>query len=221
VTSKKAKSSAAQRRRAATPPARSRTPFVIGGIGLLVVGALVAAFVLANANPPISEPSTTPVQVSGTALPEFVGTENDQAVGMRLPSITGIGLDGRSLTIGPNDGATAIVVLAHWCPHCQAELPRLVAWLADNPVPDGVRLVGVSTAIDPTRPNYPPSDWLNGEGWTAPTLIDDATVTAYRALGSLTFPGFIAVNPDGTIRTRIVGEIAVEDFGALLESIAP
>ena len=37
------------------------------------------------------------------------------------------------------DGRPKIVVfLAHWCPHCQAEVPRLVDWFGENGVPDDV-----------------------------------------------------------------------------------
>ena len=49
--------------------------------------------------------------------------------------------------------------LAHWCPHCQAEMPRLVA-LAKAGKLDGVDVTGVATGTNPGYPNYPPSAWL-------------------------------------------------------------
>jgi thiol-disulfide isomerase/thioredoxin len=222
VTKRKARSSAAQRRRAAQPTRRNPTVFLIGGVALVILAAAVIAVALSSSgSTEVSEPAASPVAVSGTVLPEFTATENDPAVGMTLPGLTSIALDGEPMTIGPDEGAQAIVILAHWCPHCQAEVPRLVEWLGSHPPPDGVRVVGLTTAIDPARPNYPPSEWLAREGWTAPTMIDDAVLTAYRALGSPVFPGFVFVNPDGTIHARVVGEIEPEVFGAWLEEIAP
>jgi thiol-disulfide isomerase/thioredoxin len=195
--------------------------FLIGGIALVLLAAAVIAVALSSSSPVVAEPAASPVAITGTGLPEFTTTENDPAVGMTLPGLTSIGLDGQPLTISPDDGAQAIVILAHWCPHCQAEVPRLVEWLGSHPPPDGVRVVGLTTAIDPARPNYPPSEWLAREGWIEPTMIDDAVLTAYRALGSPVFPGFVFVNPDGTVHARVVGEIEPEEFGAWLDEIAP
>jgi thiol-disulfide isomerase/thioredoxin len=195
--------------------------FLIGGVALVLLAAAVIAVALSSSSPVVAEPAASPVAITGTGLPEFTTTENDPAVGMTLPGLTSIGLDGQPLTISPDDGAQAIVILAHWCPHCQAEVPRLVEWLGSHPPPDGVRVVGLTTAIDPARPNYPPSEWLAREGWIEPTMIDDAVLTAYRAVGSPVFPGFVFVNPDGTVHARVVGEIEPEEFGAWLDEIAP
>jgi hypothetical protein len=198
----------------------SRTPLLVfGGIVLIAAVAIVTALLLSS--PSASEPSPEPVQVTGAALPELVAGADDPAIGLELPTLTGVGLDGEPLTIGPGDGAVAIVILAHWCPHCQAEVPRLVDWLEANEVPDGVRVVALSTAIDAARPNYPPSAWLEREGWAQPTLVDDGTSTAYQALGVPNFPGFVAVAADGTVQQRLTGELSGDQFGALLESIAP
>ena len=198
----------------------SRTPILVfGAIAVLVVAAIVAALLLSS--PSSSEPSAERVQVTGTALPALAPGSDDPAIGMPLPTLTGVGVDGEPLVIGPDEGPVAIVVLAHWCPHCQAELPRLVDWLGTNEVPDGVRLVALSTAIDPARPNYPPSAWLEREGWTQPTLVDDASSTGLAALGITNFPAFVTADADGAVRTRVTGEIGPEAFAALLEEIAP
>jgi thiol-disulfide isomerase/thioredoxin len=125
------------------------------------------------------------------------------------------------MTIGPDDGALAIVVVAHWCPHCQAEIPVLSDWMAANELPDGVRVVTVSTGIDPARPNYPPSAWLEREGWTQPTLNDDASNSALTALGMASFPAFVFVNEDGTVAQRATGEIPIDQWEAALATITP
>lgn len=197
----------------------SRTPvLIIAAIAGLAIVAIIAALLVST--PSSNEPATEPVEVNGAALPPMTSGD-DPAIGMQLPTLSGVGVDGEPLVIGPEEGPVAIVVLAHWCPHCQAELPRLVDWLETNEVPDGVRLVALSTAIDPARPNYPPSAWLEREGWTQPTLVDDASSTALQALGVANFPAFVTAGADGGIVARTSGEIGGDEFGALLEAIAP
>ena len=48
-----------------------------------------------------------------------------------------------------------VVVLAHWCPHCQRELPMLVDMIDVGDVPEGVSVVGLSTGISQLRPELP------------------------------------------------------------------
>ena len=214
--------STTQKRRT-QPGQRSNGPLliVVGVIAIIAVAAVVAIS-LASAEPAVAEPATEPVVVSGTALPPWNPDIEDQAIGMELPGLTGTDMNGEPLTIGPDDGvAKGIVILAHQCPHCQAELPRLVAWLADNPVPEGVEVLGLSTLINPAGTNFPSIAWLEREGWTAPTLIDDAANTAMGTYGSMFTPGFIFVTADGTVTSRVTGEIDPADFGAMLEAIAP
>ena len=62
-----------------------------------------------------------------------------------IPTLTGQSLfDGSDMTIAPTGKPQAIVFLAHWCPHCQAEVPRIVA-LAKAGKLDGIDVVGVAT----------------------------------------------------------------------------
>lgn len=218
----KSKSSAAQKRRSQRSQTSNRPVLIVAGIVLVVAVAAVIAVALASTTPGVAEPAADPVVVSGAPLPAWNPDVTDTAIGMPLPGLSGTGMDGAPLTIGPDDGlAKCIVILSHQCPHCVAELPRLVAWLADNPLPDGVEVMGLSTLINPAGSNYPSIAWLEGEGWTAPTLIDDATYTGAAAYGSMSTPGFIFVTADGVVADRVVGEIDPAEFGAMLEAIAP
>ena len=218
---KKTRPSATQKRRSQTGQSSNRLWFVGLGVGVVVVLAAVIAVALASGQPNRAEPAEAPVIVTGTRLPDYPDSGTDPALGMQLPGLEGIGLDGSAMTISADGRAKAIMILAHWCPHCQAEVPRIVAWLADNPVPEGVDVVGLSTAIDETRPNYPPSAWLEREGWQQPTLIDDASSIAYRALGGMAFPGWVFVSADGTVQLRTTGELDPAEFGSILEQLAP
>jgi thiol-disulfide isomerase/thioredoxin len=198
------------------------TPFVVGGLAAVVVVAAIAAVVISGAGPSVAaEPANQPVVVTGQQLPALTDPAADPAVGQPIPELSGSGPDGQPLTLGPGDGPMAIVVLAHWCPHCQAELPVLVDYIAQGSVPAGVAIVGLSTAIDQVRPNYPPSAWFEREGWIQPTLTDDANSTALSALGLSNFPGFVFVAADGTVAHRLTGEIGVDQFAQILASLAP
>jgi cytochrome c biogenesis protein CcmG/thiol:disulfide interchange protein DsbE len=199
---------------------RGRTPvLVIGGLVLVVLVAAVGAILATSSTPQVAQPAAS-VQVSGQPLPQLPASGTDPAVGQRLPTLSGTGIDGQPLTIGPDGNAKVIVILAHWCPHCQAELPRLVDWMAANEVPANVDIVALTTSIQPASTNFPPSAWLDREGWSQPTLVDDASNTALNALGIASFPGFVSVGADGLVQQRMTGEIEMDQFGQLVAALA-
>lgn len=223
MTTKANRSRGMPRRTATVSTQRSRTPMlVVGGVIAVVLAAALIAVALAGAGGGgLSEPATETVSVSGSALASLPSSGTDPAVGQPVPTLTGTDLAGDPITIGPDDGPMAIVIVAHWCPHCQAEVPRLVDFLESTGMPDGVRLVTLSTSINRAQPNYPPSAWLEREGWTAPTMNDDADSTALGALGVSSFPGFVFVDGDGRVVQRLTGEIPVAQFDQIVTSLAP
>jgi hypothetical protein len=193
--------------------------FLAAAAGVVVV-ATVVAIVLAGGPSGPAEPAEQPLLITGQPLPELPTDASDPAVGLALPSLSGTGLDGAPMTIGPDQGASLIVVLAHWCPHCQAELPQLVDLIDSGQVPDGVSVVGLSTAIDELRGNYPPSAWLEREGWQQPTLIDDANSDGLHALGLNLFPGFVFVNDQGVVTQRMTGNVDPQVLVQALDALA-
>ena len=210
-------------RRTAPVAAPSRMPLLLGGgvLALVIVAALVAFALSGTASNGLAEPARAATGVSGTALPSFTDPASDPAIGQPIPTLTGTDLAGDAISIGPGDGPMVVVALAHWCSVCQAEVPVLVDYLTSTGMPDGVRLVALSTGIDVARPNYPPSAWLEREGWTAPTMIDDASSRGLAALGMTAFPGFVFVDADGTVVQRYTGQMPSEAFDQVVRSIAP
>ena len=190
----------------ASQSSRTRWLLVGGAIGVMALAAVVAVLTLGPAGGP-QEPAGEPLIVTGEPLPELPAEGPDPAFGMTVPTLAGIDLDGQPMEIGPAGGAQMIVVLAHWCPHCQAELAMLVAMIDAGEIPEGVSVVGLSTAIDELRPNYPPSAWFEREGWQQPTLIDDANSDGLQALGLSVFPGFVFVDAEGRVTQRMTGEV--------------
>jgi thiol-disulfide isomerase/thioredoxin len=218
-------SASATRRRAAK---QSRTPyFVIAAIAAAVLVALVVALAAgggdgdnAATDGGNADPATTgTVTVSGNPLPQFTDTAGDPAVGMTLPTLEGHDQSGAPMTIGADGRPTMIMFVAHWCPHCQREVPVVQQWVDDGRLPDGVDLVSVSTAIDPNRPNYPPDAWLADEGWTAPVLVD-ADNSAAQAVGLSAYPFFVAINGNGTVAQRTTGELTTDQLDAIASTLA-
>jgi thiol-disulfide isomerase/thioredoxin len=165
-----------------------------------------------------SDGTTTPV--SDDALPEYdAKADHDPAVGRTIPTVTGKDFDGKDLTISGDDGKAKIILfVAHWCPHCQREVPLLAAHLEDEPMPDDVELLTVSTAVHPGASNYPPQEWLEGEGWTAPVLADDEDSTVAQTFGLSAFPYFVVVDADGKVVERATGELTTDRFDDLVKA---
>lgn len=200
-------------------PAPQRRPWLWIALGAMVALAAVVA-VVASSSPDrtrstVGVEETRDVEVTGSALAPL-GAGTDPAIGQPIPVVIGATFDGTPVTIGGNGKATVVAFVAHWCPHCQREVPLLSAYLAGHPMPDGVDLVTVATSTSPDRPNYPPSAWLDREDWPGPVLADSADGTAAQAFGLTGFPYFVAVNAAGEVVGRTSGEISTEQFDQLV-----
>lgn len=197
---------------------------VVVGIVVVIVAALVVALFVGGSDDSGSNSSTSsaavpggdagenqPVSVVGSPLPQFSNPREDPAVGQNAPSLTGLSFDGSPVSVTPGDGrAHMIVFLAHWCPHCNAEVPRLVKWYESGNVPEGLDVVGVSTAVASDRPNYPPSEWTRATGWPWKMMADSTAMEAAAAYGVSGFPYFAIVGEDGKVKVRVSGEVELD-----------
>ena len=156
------------------------------------------------------------VAVSGTALTPKPDSGADPMVGTVVPSVTGQQFDGKQLTISADGKPQIIMVVAHWCSHCQAEVPRVQKWLDKDGMPADVELVTVATSNDPAKGNFPAADWLRREKWSVPTIVDDKQGQAGAALGVSGFPYFIVTDAQGKVIYRTSGEITEDQWNALL-----
>ena len=148
-----------------------------------------------------------PVEVTGQALDPLGSTGADLSLGANAPALVGRDFAGQSVTVTPGDGTPYMLVfLAHWCPHCNAEVPRLVEWNNSGSVPDGLRVIGVSTAVAADRPNYPPSQWVVEKEWPFEVMADSSEMDAAAAYGVDGFPFFVVVGADGKVKVRASGE---------------
>ena len=198
-----------------TTASPSRTGVYVG-LALVVVVALVAAIVLSRPDENTdSMPLDATVTVSGDSLPSFEGDPaTDDAIGLTAPSLTGEDFDGNQVAIA-NDGRPKVILfLAHWCPHCQREVPVLQSYSDETGFPDSVDIYSVATSYSSTQPNWPPSAWLEREGWTFPALVDDPESTAFHAFGQGNFPYYVLIDSNGQVALRMSGE---QDPAALAE----
>lgn len=222
MSTTRTKPSAPARRRSAPPPPKG-SPWLWITLGAVVSLAAVVAIVASSGSsaPPSTAgvEETRAVQVTGNALAPL-GSGTDPAIGQLAPVARGASFDGTPVTIGVDGTPMVIAFVAHWCPHCQREVPLLSAHLAANPMPEGIELITVATATSADRPNFPPSKWLAREEWPGPVLADSAEGTAAQAFGLTAFPYFVAVNADGEVVARTSGEISASAFDQLVASAA-
>jgi cytochrome c biogenesis protein CcmG, thiol:disulfide interchange protein DsbE len=155
---------------------------------------------------------------SGAALPKLGDNPAvDAAVGKTPPTLTGYGFDGTPVSITPGGGSPQLVLfVAHWCPHCQREVPKIVSWVAAGRPPKDLKISAVSTAVSKDAPNYPPSAWLSKVGFTAPVMADSAAQDAAKAWGLPGYPYFVLLKSDGTVASRFSGEIELDKLDELI-----
>jgi thiol-disulfide isomerase/thioredoxin len=161
-----------------------------------------------------------PVKINGATLPEF-GDGDDRAVGLAFPSLTGQSVfDGSPVAISPDGRPKVVLFIAHWCPHCQKEVPLIQKWLDQKGKPADVDLYAVSTGVVSGRSNYPPATWLTKERWSVPTMADSSDNAAFTVAGLTGYPSFIVVGADGKVLARTSGELSIEEFEGLITQAA-
>lgn len=158
------------------------------------------------------------ITVNGDPLPGFQDGA-DPAIGMMAPEVIGQGFNGNSVTT-KTDAPQMIVFLAHWCPHCQREVPLLVQWERDGQVPAGLEVMAVATATNPTNPNFPPSEWLTREQFPAlwPVMADDGENKAGQAFGATGYPFIVLLDAEGKVVYRGSGEIPMEELTTVIKT---
>lgn len=226
------------RRKAAAKAARkeqggSKTLlWVVGGI--VAVAAVVVGIVVATGgedstangstdNTVITFPDSQPVTIDGETLATYEATASpDPAIGATAPRLSGLNFSGQPIEVNADEGAYMLVFLAHWCPHCNNEVPRLLDWKHSGQVPSDLRVFGVATAVDENADYYPPADWFANKGWEWPVLVDESLGArtagkAAAAYGASGWPYLVIVGEDGTVKARVSGEVEVADLQKIVD----
>jgi cytochrome c biogenesis protein CcmG/thiol:disulfide interchange protein DsbE len=201
---------------------RQRLIVLAVGVVVIAVVALVAVLSAGESGSAVAvEDVAGSPTIEGEELPQAGDDPTaDPSLGSPAPVTTGQDFDGSTVTIGEPGSPTMVMFLASWCPACQEELPQVIQWIDSGAVPADVEIVAVATGLDHTRPNWPPDAWLDREGWTGPTLVDDAQGSVATAYGLGGTPYWVALDDQGQVVARVVGMLGQEQLTALAEAAA-
>lgn len=197
----------------------SNKGFILAIVAICLVGAAGIAGVIAFGvgGDAAAAEQTAPVTVEGDPLammPQGIvgmsGLDNDPAVGTKAPTLIGTNFEGEEVTVGPDGRAKVVYFMAHWCNHCRAEMPRVQELVDDGSLPEGLDLYTVSTSVQSASPNYPPSRWMDREGWTQPVIRDSEQQEALLAYGAGGFPFAVYLDGDNNVIGRSAGELSHE-----------
>jgi thiol-disulfide isomerase/thioredoxin len=218
---------------------KNRTVIIVVGVVVLVLGLAGAAVLLSAGDDESSSgvlaPGETtrptygddvqenrPVEVSGDALPALAAVvDSDPALGLAMPVVDGATFDGNPVTVGGStDGPMLYVFLAHWCPHCNDEIPELIELRNRDGIPENMNVAAVSTAVDNSAANYPPSEWIVDKEWPSewPVMADSVESTAFVVNGGSGFPYLMIADADGNVLARDSGTKSAEDLAAWIQT---
>ena len=85
---------------------------------------------------------------------------------------------------------------------------------------EGVEMFSVTTSANSGQPNWPPSDWIEREGWTVPNIRDDSDSSAFGAYGGRSFPYWVFLNGDGSVAHRQAGRVGIADLQVIMNALA-
>ena len=194
--------------------------FIIAGAVVLVLGLAIAIGVTLSSEPVAAGLPEGEISVVGDFLPQYAGENDDNvALGLAAPTFSAPDQNSEIFQLEKNGNSKALLFLAHWCPHCQREVPVVQRFIDSNGVPPGIDVIAVATSIDRGRDNYPPQEWLEREGWSE-TQIYDLNREIGEAYGLNAFPYWVFLDKDLNVLARRTGNLPEDMVGALLIQLA-
>jgi rhodanese-related sulfurtransferase len=187
-------------------------------ITFVLIVAVVSGILAVNNKMPVAGQETGFAEIIGDPLPLF--DTPDTAIGTTAASMVAGTFEGQRVQLGHDGVGRVYAFVAHWCPHCQREVPNLVSWMEGTELPEGADVVVVSTSVSATADNYPPSAWLEREGWTGTALVDSGDGALALGYGLTAFPFWVAVDANDKVIFRAAGEISETTFRGLLDQVA-
>ena len=194
--------------------------FIIAGAVVLVLGLAIAIGVTLSSEPVAAGLPEGEINVVGDSLPQYAGENDDNvALGLAAPTFSAPDQNSEIFQLEKNGNSKALLFLAHWCPHCQREVPVVQRFIDSNGVPPGIDVIAVATSIDRGRDNYPPQEWLEREGWSEIQIYDlDREIG--EAYGLNAFPYWVFLEKDLNVLARRTGNLPEDMVGALLIQLA-
>ncbi|MGF1600116.1 MAG: TlpA family protein disulfide reductase [Acidimicrobiales bacterium] len=208
------------------PPTSSNRSFLLVVVGIVVIGLLGVAFLATQRGADKAEQEANQaadVEIDGDPLAPMSGSgvgADDPAVGAIAPTLVGTDFDGTEVRIEPDGRPKVVYFLAHWCSHCQVEVPLVVELIDEGSQPENLDIYAVSTALNQSPLNFPPETWLEREGFQPPVIRDTETSSALAAYGSGGFPYAVYLDGDNRVLTRSAGELGKDTIASLWEITA-
>ena len=166
-----------------------------------------------------------PVTATGEALvplkESVPAPGSDPAEGVAAPVLNGFDFAGTSVTVKASGKPMLLVFLAHWCPHCNAEIPRLIEWKESGQMPESLEVVGITTGSRDDQANWPPSQWLVDMEWPWAVMADSEKQDAAYAMGVSGYPGLVLLDGDGSVLARRSGEASVSELNDWVSAAMP
>jgi peroxiredoxin len=164
---------------------RQSLPFLLLGLGLLLIFAATFYMVRENALP--SDFSTVPVQVNFVA-PELTLTDSQ----------------GVTHSLADYRGQVVLVNLwATWCPPCKEEMPSLQS-LYNKYVDRGFTVIAINDG-DPTSDVL---QFIKDYQLTFPVWLDPTYIATEQAFKTANLPSSFVIDRNGTVRLMWVGGIS-------------
>lgn len=162
------------------------------------------------------------VTVTGTAIPELPQDGADPAISCIAPIIDGQSFAGEPMRVGgATDKPTLVFLGAHWCPHCNEELPKVLEWAKANDIDAKADMVLISTGVQKNQANYPPKAWIADTlHWDLPALADNIDGDAARAFGLTAYPMLVVLDTAGMVQFRAIGAFDLDDLTPLVDKLA-
>ena len=201
----------------------------------LVVGLLVVAAQLWALKPALRVPNLRPLAsgfgigaaffgllYGSTAVPTAANADSRSGAPVKIALVN---LEGKAVSLEGLRGRGVVVNFwATWCPPCRREMPMLNEVAAEY-APRGVTVVGV----DVNEPFQTVADFISQSKFTYPIWLDpqsrDAKLERSQVLfnkyGGAGLPTTLFINPDGTLRSKIVGELSRGSLVAGVKSVLP
>lgn len=193
-----------------------RVRILTGAVAGVAVVALLTACGGPSGDVPgedFAAPPVEPIAVHG--LDRCVGLERegfgdksaDRLPPVDLPCLN----EARPVDASRLAGPAVVNLWASWCGPCRQEMPMLAETARRNP---DVRFLGINTQDRPEAA----ADFLARTGVTYPQLVDvDGVVLADTRVPGL--PVTLALDVDGRVVERVIGEISEAELSTLLDSL--
>ncbi len=190
--------------------------WIIGGV--ISLGLIVGlAFSIASEEELDESIAFGEVTVVGESLSFLEDPTTDPDLGSTAPTVSGGDWDANQYSIAEDGRSKIVLFLAHWCPHCQNEVPVVQSWIDSGGLPSDVDMYSITVLSDKLRPNWPSQDWLEDEGWTVPVIMDDTESSAAIAYGMRGTPFYVVLDGANTNIGRFSGEVGVAGLEAMVQ----